>query len=476
MKDKKVIIVGAGIGGAGLAALLAKDGVKPIVFERNAFVGGKAGSIEHEGCLFDVGVHISARGEKGPLAQLARKVGADVGFINKSPLLRLNYGGRDGLIYQKMTHPVSLYNIYRIVRPSIKSLLGMLRIAKLVYSIKTKKDAAPYYHIPAKSIIVKYMSDPDMQTFLDICCNLMFGISTDEASAGDFLLAFNNWITSGATAYPKGGYGAIPKAYMKACEDAGGELHLNEKVNRIIAEEGAIKGVETDKGFYPADIIISNAGVVRTLEMAGDQHFPGSYVEKARNAIDSVGGVMVKYILDAPLVKIPMSLYTPRRFNVPDLIEGLGRGRMPDDMALFIVSPTATEPGLAPEGLHLLYGGTVTPARLDRDISNAVMDRVENRLEKLHPGLKEHIVWKERSDTDVIAAISGREQGDAIGMAQRYDQDGDKRFSPRSPLKGLYIVGADTGSFGIGTELAAQSAMETHALILEDTAGVHRAT
>jgi phytoene dehydrogenase-like protein len=469
MKNKKVVVIGTGFGGVGVAALLAKDGVKPIVFERNTFVGGKAGSIEHEGCQFDVGVHISARGEKGPIAQLAKKVGADVVFINKSPLLRLNYGGRDGLIYQKMTHPVSLYNIYRIVKPSIKSLLGILRLAMLVYSIKTKKDAAPYYHIPAKSIIDKYTSDPDMQTFLNICCNLMFGISTDEASAGDFLLAFNNWITNGATAYPKGGYGAIPKAYMKVCEDAGGELHLNEKVNRIIAEDGTVQGVETDKAFYPADIIISNAGVVKTLDMTGDQHFPDSYVEKARNSIDTNAGVMVKYILDAPLAKIPVSLYTPRRFNMPDFIKGLEQGQIPDDMALFIVSPTVTEPDLAPEGLHLLYGGTVTPASLDEDLNNEVLDRVENRLEKLHPGLKEHTVWKERSGVDVLAAISGRGHADAIGMAQRYDQDADKRFSPRSPVNGLYIVGADTGSFGIGTELAAQSAMETHALILEDS-------
>jgi hypothetical protein len=61
-------------------------------------------------------------------------------------------------------------------------------------------------------------------------------------------------------------------------------------------------------------------------------------------------------------------------------------------------------------------------------------------------------------------------------MAQRSDQDADKRFSPGSPLKGPYTVGADTGGFGIGTELAAQSAKETHTLILEDTAGVHHAT
>jgi phytoene dehydrogenase-like protein len=119
MKNKKVVVIGSGIGGAGVAVLLAKDGVKPIVFERNNFVGGKAGSIEHEGCLVEVGIHISPRGEKGPLAQIARKTDADVGFMNKSPMFKLIYGENEGMIYQNMMHPVSLYNMYRTISPSI---------------------------------------------------------------------------------------------------------------------------------------------------------------------------------------------------------------------------------------------------------------------------------------------------------------------------------------------------------------------
>jgi phytoene desaturase len=478
MMEKRVIIIGAGIGGVGLAALLAKDGAKPIVFERNNFVGGKAGSIEHKKCLVEVGIHISPRGEKGPLAQLAKKTDADVKFMNKSPMFKLIYGKNEGMIYQNMMHPVSLLNMLRTIRPSIKALPGILRFMMLAYRIKTKEDAAPYYHISAKSVIDRYTSDPDIHAFLNFCCVMMFCISTEEASAGDWLLAFNNWITSGGTAYPKGGFGAIPNTYMKVCEDAGGELHLNEEVNRIITEEGTVKGVETDKGFYPAEIVISNAGVVKTLDMTGDQHFPDSYVEKARNSIDSTGGATVIFALDAPLAKTPLNVYIPKRYDWAATIKGLEKGQIPDDIAVFMISPTVAEPGVAPEGLHLLLGaaGTVPATMLDKDLNSQVMDLVESRMEKLFPGLKEHTVWKERHGVDFMAAVGGRGRGEVIGMAQRYDQDGDKRFSPRTPLKGLYIVGSDTGSFGIGTELAAQSAMETHTLILEDTAGVHHAT
>ena len=40
------------------------------------------------------------------------------------------------------------------------------------------------------------------------------------------------------------------------------------------------------------------------------------------------------------------------------------------------------------------------------------------------------------------------------------DQTGDKRLSQQTPVENLYLVGAEAGGWGIGTELAAMSALE----------------
>lgn len=40
MRNRKVIVVGAGISGLATAALLAKDGYNVTVLEKNSFVGG----------------------------------------------------------------------------------------------------------------------------------------------------------------------------------------------------------------------------------------------------------------------------------------------------------------------------------------------------------------------------------------------------------------------------------------------------
>ena len=57
------------------------------------------------------------------------------------------------------------------------------------------------------------------------------------------------------------------------------------------------------------------------------------------------------------------------------------------------------------------------------------------------------------------------EGGGIIGLAQNVDQVGKKRVTQKTPVQNLYLVGAEAGGWGIGTELAANSALELNAII-----------
>ena len=52
---KKVIIIGAGIGGLATANLLAKAGYEVSIYEKNQQPGGRAGLLEIDGFRFDTG-------------------------------------------------------------------------------------------------------------------------------------------------------------------------------------------------------------------------------------------------------------------------------------------------------------------------------------------------------------------------------------------------------------------------------------
>jgi len=70
-----VIIVGSGIGGAAVGALLASRGKTVTVLERNPFVGGRCASYSKEGFVVDVFVHMFGRCEKGPFGEILRRTG-----------------------------------------------------------------------------------------------------------------------------------------------------------------------------------------------------------------------------------------------------------------------------------------------------------------------------------------------------------------------------------------------------------------
>ena len=53
--SKKVVIIGAGIGGLATANILAKAGYQVAVHEKNSQPGGRAGMMEVDGFRFDTG-------------------------------------------------------------------------------------------------------------------------------------------------------------------------------------------------------------------------------------------------------------------------------------------------------------------------------------------------------------------------------------------------------------------------------------
>ena len=55
MNQKKVVIIGAGIGGIATANLLAKAGYAVTVLEKNEIPGGRAGIMKKDGFTFDTG-------------------------------------------------------------------------------------------------------------------------------------------------------------------------------------------------------------------------------------------------------------------------------------------------------------------------------------------------------------------------------------------------------------------------------------
>ena len=58
MADYNVVVIGAGVGGLGIAALLAKKGRKVLLLEQSNLIGGCCSTFENNGYHFDLGASI----------------------------------------------------------------------------------------------------------------------------------------------------------------------------------------------------------------------------------------------------------------------------------------------------------------------------------------------------------------------------------------------------------------------------------
>ena len=242
-------------------------------------------------------------------------------------------------------------------------------------------------------------------------------------------------------------------------------MRLGCEVAAVDVSGGRALGVTTTEGeSIPADMVVSSAGLRRSIELAGRDNFPAAYVERADGLKDSEAFIAAKFRLRRKL----SSLRTPCLLHMPDLppesmFDYLEDGSVPGDLFLFVTAPGRWDPSLVPPGGETVIVGVPAPSRPGRtEQADALLDAASAMAMELLPELKRSTLDVERVYPADISRLSGRSAGDCIGLAQDVGQSGTRRPSPFTPVSGLFLVGADAGGRGIGTEMAADSALRLY--------------
>jgi phytoene dehydrogenase-like protein len=459
--DSRVVVIGSGVGGSGCAALLAQKGFDVTVLERNSFSGGKAASFEREGFTYDTGVHAIGSGDSGPLGDIAREVGADLKWA-------LIQGGNRIVLGDKVaTYPLdyasdeSIHAIINGIGVQPENRDDCYICFKELATMKPASEMEILESTTLKDYVSRFTDDFQFHMMLNAVCGMLIVVTYFTGSAGEFIYCFANMAASASLSYPKGGMGSIARSYLDALVRLGGKVSYDRPVESIIIEDGRVAGVEAG-GRIDADIVISNMGLQPTARMVAD-HLPAEYVDKVLKLRSSYGAVSVKYALDAEVVPYPMTLWIPDVTDQEALDKYVG---------IMYPVPSIPDPDLAPPGCQLVLAGAVLSADpQQKELNRNVLDRIEATMQMLHPGIEDHVIWKLRTDVEYTSNISGRHLGEVIGISQDYRQVGKNRPSPKMPVAGLYAVGADAGGRGIGTEMAAESALTVSRMVEEYALG-----
>ncbi len=270
---------------------------------------------------------------------------------------------------------------------------------------------------------------------------------------------------------PRGGSGMLTQALARMIEAHGGRVLVSQPAARILIERGRAVGVETVAGErFTARAVVSGAHIHTTLRLLGD-HAPAAMRERITAARAGNGfGLMVRLAVDAlPDYSASPSpagaagpQHTAMQFICPDLdyleraYGDYAAGRPSAEPGLVVMTWSASDPTLAPEGKHVLFlWAQYFPYQLSTgEHWDAIGDREADRLlailRRYAPNMTPDRVIGRLVETPLYLE---RELGLHRGNVMHLDMSIDQMFmfrpaaglsGYRSPVPGLYLTGAST--------------------------------
>ena len=501
MKQKKVVVVGSGIGGAAVAALLQARGQAVTLVERNAFVGGKCWGFERGGYLVDSGVHMFARGLKGPHAEVDRLAGGDLEWIRRNPGSTFHLRGEYDLQqYQSQKDPRMFPEVLKTAlrerrylkrNGCVSSAASRERLKKLKNEAAGAAKRGGFGEVVStlrkvvslNETVLCDLDEVTMREFLAgitdnelihinfaTCSMILTVIPYTVVSAGELLYCVWSMFNQEFLGAPRGGSREIPGSFVRSFERNGGTLLTGDGAKAINVRDGAVTSVVTDSGLeLEADTVISNAGIKRTIDLVPEGAFSTDYVNGARLLKESCSFITSKFALS----RAALDLKAPCFFSVPDMdpetmFSYVEEGGVPEDPFLFVPVPTEWDRYASPPGRQLVIMGVPGPTQVNEETvrqCELILDRAEERLFEHFPQMRDCVEWKMRTHIRQTSEISGRPTGECIGLAQCVGQTGVHKPDVKTPVEGLFLVGADAGARGVGTEQAAESALYVAGLL-----------
>jgi len=492
----RAVVIGSGIGGAAAALLLAHAGIPVTLVEKNRRIGGSCSGYEKRGFKIDIGTHMFCRGDKGPLGEVLRRVGRGgaIEFVRTRDISEIRFprppgGGErargDGIV--RIPVPADVHRMPRfcveLVRALDMPVREAARAARLFAHMLTMSDEEVdgWNGRTIEEFVSRFTEHAPTLGVFGFLLGLYFILPYWEVSAGEALWCFRRMVRDNALSYPRGGAIAIPSTYVRFARELGAELRTGTAARRIVVSEGRVRGVELSDGtVLPASVVVSTSSLRTTaLGLVGAEHLPPDYVDRVHKLRGSYIAVQAKIALDRPLVRAGsivggvgegMDLFHVTTHDIKAMFGALERGEVPPVVPLYCPVPSNFDASLAPPGHQLLTVCAVAPTSNVplRDDARAWERAMMETIRRVVPGLDEHALFVDRFSVAFIEKWIGKEFGPAVSTAQTPDQVGPRRPPVWTPIRGLYLAGCNAGARGVGTELAAASAMECVDRILAD--------
>lgn len=474
MSEYDVVVIGAGNGGLTAACSLAQKGVKTLLLERHNIPGGCATSFCRGRFEFEVALHqLSGLGSKdkpGPLRFVLDKLGVTdrLEWVEMKNLYRLLVPGqlditlpadREGVIaVLQERFPEEKDNItafFDLLYKFCFEFLGSMKDPQA--SPEVYPTFFKYALVNTQEVLDDFFRDPLLKLTIATYWGYL-GVPPSSLPFLDMAMLLFSYIEL-KPYHLKGGSQALSTAILEKFYEAGGEARFNCGVSKILVENGSVTGVVTEYGeTIPTKYIISNASTLSVYtELIDPEHVPEEQLKVLSGSTVGPSSLTVFIGLDCEPEEVGIVETTNFLGTSTDIDKVFSSLRQVDaeDGYILLSCYDVSDPDFSPPGtcqvviVDLKYGDPwlEIPPHQYYEKKYEVADKLLNKVEQHFPGFREHI-----EEIEVATPITHMRYlatpGGAIYGFDQYAKDSNLFVSPRSPIKGLYFVGAWSGSGG----------------------------
>ncbi|OPY26640.1 MAG: hypothetical protein A4E31_01434 [Methanomassiliicoccales archaeon PtaU1.Bin030] len=490
MKD--VIVVGSGFGGLAQAALLAKDGHKVRVFEKNEQPGGRASVYSEKGYTFDMGPswYLMPDVFERYFQEFGKRPSELFDLVRLDPSYRIFFGDRKQVdISSELEANYALFDtLEEGGGDKLRKYLDESRekyevaIKELLYRDYNKLTDFLDRRLLAQgrklhlfenldSFVNKHFKSDEAKKIVEYSVGFLGGSPKNTPSFYHIMshIDFNLGVW-----YPRGGMREIVAKMVGLCKDMGVELRYNEPVTKLEFEGRKVRRVVTPQGSYSADIVVMNADYAHSeLELVDPKH--RSYSERYWENRVLAPSAMVAYLGIRRKVEqlVHHNLFLDEDWaNGFDAIFDRNNHKWPDSPSYYVNVPSRTDPTAAPEGCDTLFvliplstGLEDTPEQRE-----AFYDRIMDDLErKLGTDIRSDIEVKRIFALGDFKERYNAYEGTALGLSHTLGQTALFRPVHRSKkVDNLYYTGHYCHP-GIGVPMVLISSQIVRDLIAKGT-------
>jgi all-trans-retinol 13,14-reductase len=476
MENFDILIIGSGMGGLVCAGILALEGRKVCILEKNKQIGGNLQTYVRDKVIFDSGVHYLGGLSKG---QNLYQIFEYLGIMDKLKLQRQDLDVFDRILLEGDDKEYDLAQGYENFIAKLVEHFPAEKDALVTYCNRIKEVCGkfPLYNlrstnglrekeevleIDAEAYINSITSDTKLRAILG-ANNALYAGQGDKTPFYVHALILNSYIESSWKCIDGGSQ--IAKLLVKKIRENGGEIIRNCEVKKIVEENGRISHVECKDGAKVyAKQFISNVHPVKTLEMTETSLIKNAYRNRLKGLENSVSAFTINIVFKKDSFKYIKHNYYCCREGFVWTTTRHTEDNWPLGYAIFCGA--SSKSAEYADGLSILSYMRFEEVAQWKDTFNTVsnvndrgetydefkkrkaeilLDAVERKFPGLRDNIKSYYTATPLSYRDYI----GNDDGSLYGVVKDYKNALKTFISPRTKLPNLYLTGQNLNLHGI---------------------------